>query len=92
MADLVPLVAGRDTVVHLAFAVDTEWRRRCGLAAEPAQGEVLAAQLDYWRRALAGPPPALDLPTDLPAVPCQSLLAGAHTRVLSRPSRARSKN
>lgn len=27
-ADLVPLVAGATTVVHLAFAVDTEWRRR----------------------------------------------------------------
>ncbi len=28
VADLQPLVAGADTVVHLAFAVDTEWRRR----------------------------------------------------------------
>lgn len=27
-ADLVPLVTGAGTVVHLAFAVDTEWRRR----------------------------------------------------------------
>jgi nucleoside-diphosphate-sugar epimerase len=27
-ADLVPLVQGATTVVHLAFAVDTEWRRR----------------------------------------------------------------
>ena len=27
-ADLAPFVAGATTVVHLAFAVDTEWRRR----------------------------------------------------------------
>ncbi|HSU14717.1 non-ribosomal peptide synthase/polyketide synthase [Longimicrobium sp.] len=30
------------------------------------QGEVLDAQLGYWRRKLAGAPPRLELPTDLP--------------------------
>ena len=30
------------------------------------QGEVLESQLGYWRNALAGLPPALDLPADRP--------------------------
>lgn len=30
------------------------------------QGEVLARQLDYWRKQLAGAPPVLELPTDHP--------------------------
>jgi amino acid adenylation domain-containing protein len=33
------------------------------------QGEVLEAQLAYWREQLAGAPPALDLPTDRPRPP-----------------------
>ncbi|MDY7094186.1 MAG: non-ribosomal peptide synthase/polyketide synthase [Acidobacteriota bacterium] len=30
------------------------------------QGEVLEAEIDYWRQRLAGAPPVLDLPTDRP--------------------------
>ena len=30
------------------------------------QGDVLAAQVDYWRRHLAGAPPRIELPTDRP--------------------------
>ena len=36
------------------------------------QGEVLEAQLGYWRRQLGGAPPALELPTDRPRPPAQS--------------------
>jgi amino acid adenylation domain-containing protein len=36
------------------------------------QGEVLAAQLDWWRRELAGAPGVLPLPTDRPRSPLQS--------------------
>jgi amino acid adenylation domain-containing protein len=35
-------------------------------------GAVLAAQLTYWRRALAAAPPLLDLPTDRPRPPLQT--------------------
>ncbi|RKI64338.1 non-ribosomal peptide synthetase, partial [Corallococcus sp. AB049A] len=36
------------------------------------QGEVLEAQLDYWKQRLAGAPAALELPTDRPRPPVQS--------------------
>ena len=35
-------------------------------------GEVLRDQADYWRRQLAGAPPALDLPADRPRPPVQT--------------------
>jgi amino acid adenylation domain-containing protein len=38
----------------------------------PAAGEVLARELDYWRRQLAGAPAALDLPTDFPRPPART--------------------
>ncbi len=44
----------------LQYADFTEWQR------EWLQGEVMEAQLDYWRQRLAGAPPALALPTDYP--------------------------
>src|SRR5207302_10702758 len=36
------------------------------------QGEVLQQQFDYWRKKLAGAPPFLDLPVDLPLPAVQS--------------------
>ncbi|MBZ4336727.1 condensation domain-containing protein, partial [Corallococcus sp. AS-1-12] len=36
------------------------------------QGEVLDAQLGYWKQQLSGSPPALELPTDRPRPPVQS--------------------
>jgi amino acid adenylation domain-containing protein len=36
------------------------------------QGEVLEQQLSYWRKKLAGAPPFIDLPIDLPRPPVQS--------------------
>jgi amino acid adenylation domain-containing protein/FkbM family methyltransferase len=48
---------------YLDFAV---WQRRW------LTGEVLAGQLAYWRRQLAGCPPVLDLPADRPRPPLPS--------------------
>ncbi|HEX6909623.1 MAG TPA: condensation domain-containing protein, partial [Longimicrobium sp.] len=44
-------------------------------------GEVLQAQLDYWRRKLAGAPPLLELPTDRPR-PAVQTYAGAEAAVV----------
>ena len=41
------------------------------------QGEVLAAQLDYWRAELADAPTVIDLPIDKPRPPVQTY-RGAH--------------
>jgi amino acid adenylation domain-containing protein len=43
------------------------------------QGETLERQLAYWRQALAGLPPSLDLPADRP-VPAERTQAGARFR------------
>ncbi|HEY0558037.1 MAG TPA: condensation domain-containing protein, partial [Thermoanaerobaculia bacterium] len=44
------------------------------------EGEVLPRELDYWRGALAGAPPALDLPTDHPR-PAVQTFRGAQVPV-----------
>lgn len=41
------------------------------------QGEVLEAELNYWKQQLAGAPPVLNLPTDRPRPPVQTF-RGAH--------------
>ncbi|MCG3209093.1 MAG: D-alanine--poly(phosphoribitol) ligase subunit 1 [Anaerolineae bacterium] len=41
------------------------------------QGPVLADQLGYWRRQLAGAPPLLELPTDRPRPPVQTFAGAA---------------
>ncbi|HEY0602391.1 MAG TPA: amino acid adenylation domain-containing protein [Herpetosiphonaceae bacterium] len=46
------------------------------------QGDVLAAQLDYWRNQLAGAPPLLDLPTDRPRPPIQTFHGATHPVML----------
>ena len=53
------------------FAV---WQR------EWLQGEVLEGQLAYWREQLAGLPALLELPTDRPRPPVQSLPRRAASR------------
>ncbi|MCP4657984.1 MAG: non-ribosomal peptide synthetase, partial [bacterium] len=50
-------------IQYADFAV---WQKRW------LQGEVLTAQLEYWKRQLAGAPRALDLPTDRPRPARQS--------------------
>ncbi|HEX6202079.1 MAG TPA: condensation domain-containing protein, partial [Thermoanaerobaculia bacterium] len=60
------------------FAV---WQRR------RLAGEELERQLDFWRRRLAGAPPALDLPLDRPRPPRQDFRGGRVTRTLA-PERA----
>jgi hypothetical protein len=62
--------------IHYAdFAV---WQRQW------LRGSVLAAQLDYWKRQLAGAPPVLKLPTDRPRPPVQSFRGGSHAFHLER--------
>ncbi|HVR98124.1 MAG TPA: amino acid adenylation domain-containing protein, partial [Thermoanaerobaculia bacterium] len=46
------------------------------------QGEVLEAELDYWRRQLAGAPPVLELPADRPRPRMQTMRGAARTLVL----------
>jgi amino acid adenylation domain-containing protein len=51
-------------VQYADFAV---WQR------EKLQGEVLEAEIDFWRRQLEGVPPVLALPTDRPRPPVQTV-------------------
>ncbi|HVH13668.1 MAG TPA: condensation domain-containing protein, partial [Longimicrobium sp.] len=46
------------------------------------RGEVLEAQLGYWRRKLAGAPPLLELPTDRPRPPVQTHAGAAESFAL----------
>ncbi|NEO52861.1 MAG: amino acid adenylation domain-containing protein [Okeania sp. SIO3B5] len=43
---------------------------------QPATVEILAPQLDYWKKQLAGAPPLLELPTDYPRKTVQTALGG----------------
>jgi amino acid adenylation domain-containing protein len=61
------------------------WQRR------QLQGEVLAGQLDYWRRQLAGAPPLLDLPTDRPRPAVQTYRGRQRTAFLPPSLTARLK-
>ncbi len=55
----------------LQFADFAQWQQ------EAITGGGLDAQLDYWRRQLAGPLPSLDLPLDHPRGPARRVRAGA---------------
>ncbi|HEX7239558.1 MAG TPA: amino acid adenylation domain-containing protein, partial [Longimicrobiaceae bacterium] len=46
-------------------------------------GELLEAQIGYWKERLSGAPPLLELPTDRPRAPGQSPRAESHGFVLS---------
>ncbi|WP_164021375.1 non-ribosomal peptide synthetase [Pyxidicoccus trucidator] len=48
------------------------------------QGDVLDAQLSWWREHLSGAPSLLELPTDFPRPTVRSLKGAMHTRVLPR--------
>ncbi|HEY0606847.1 MAG TPA: amino acid adenylation domain-containing protein, partial [Herpetosiphonaceae bacterium] len=48
-------------------------------------GPVLAQQIDYWRRQLAGVPDVLDLPTDWPRSPVQTSQGATYAFELSQP-------
>ena len=50
----------------MQYADYAQWQR------EWLSGEVLAEQLSYWKRQLAGAPPVLELPTDRPRPAVQS--------------------
>src|SRR5215813_9358417 len=72
------------------YADYAEWQR------EWLQGEVLADQLDYWKRALQEAPAVLDLPIDRPRPAVQSFrgaqLKFALSEELSQSLKALSKN
>ena len=61
----------------LQYADFAVWQRRW------LEGEVLAAQLGYWKKQLGSGVPALELPTDRPRPPVQSYRGAAHRFALS---------
>jgi hypothetical protein len=60
-------------IQYADFAV---WQRRW------LSGDTLEAELDWWRGRLAGMPPALEVPTDRPRPPVQSLHGSAESVTL----------
>jgi amino acid adenylation domain-containing protein len=68
-------VAGRPrplAELPIQYADYAAWQRQW------LQGERLASQLSYWRRQLAGSPPALELPADHPRPPVESHRGRVH--------------
>jgi hypothetical protein len=61
----------------IQYADYAQWQR------EWLGGDVLRGQIDYWETALAGAPPALDLPTDMPRPPVQTFRGARLTREFS---------
>ncbi|MCL5995880.1 MAG: amino acid adenylation domain-containing protein, partial [Chloroflexi bacterium] len=64
------------------YADFAQWQRQW------LQGDVLQAQLAYWKQQLSGSPPLLELPTDRPRPATQTSIGAHHTFDLS-PSLAR---
>ncbi|MDJ1175086.1 non-ribosomal peptide synthetase [Roseofilum capinflatum] len=54
----------------IQYADFAGWQR------QPATAEILAPQLDYWKKQLAGVPPLLELPTDYPRPTVQTANGG----------------
>ncbi|HWS86559.1 MAG TPA: amino acid adenylation domain-containing protein [Pyrinomonadaceae bacterium] len=72
-------VAGEDSPLPplaVQYGDYAAWQR------EWLQGEVLAAQLDYWKRQLGGAPDVLRLPTDRPRPAVRSYRGGRHFTML----------
>jgi amino acid adenylation domain-containing protein len=63
--------------LEIQYADYAEWQR------DWLQGEVLEAQLEYWRKQLEGAPPTLSLPTDRPRPPVQSSQGAKESVLLS---------
>lgn len=63
----------------IQYADFAHWQRQW------LQGEVLEAQLSYWKRQLAGSPPLLELATDRPRPEMQSFRGARRSVVLSKP-------
>jgi len=57
--------------LSIQYADFAAWQRRW------LSGEVLDAQLAYWKKKFAGAPPALELPTDRPRPPVQTFRGAA---------------
>jgi hypothetical protein len=62
----------------IQYADFAHWQR------EWLQGEVLEAQLSYWRKQLAGAPPSLELPTDRPRPAVQAFHGARQSLVLPK--------
>jgi amino acid adenylation domain-containing protein len=62
--------------LELQYADFASWQRQW------LSGEVLEAQLTYWREQLAGAPPVLALPTDRPRPAVQSFRGATRSRLM----------
>src|SRR5262245_46612073 len=71
--------------LHVQYADFALWQR------EWLQGEVLARQLDYWKKQLEGAPPMLELPTDRPRPAIQTFRGAMKTWTLDDPLTQRLK-
>jgi amino acid adenylation domain-containing protein len=60
----------------IQYADFAQWQRAW------LEGEVLEAQLDYWKQQLAGAPPLLELPTDRPRPAVQTFRGAAQSLAL----------
>jgi FkbH-like protein len=60
----------------IQYADFADWQRQW------LTGEVLEAQLSYWKQQLAGAPPLLELPLDRPRPPVMSFRGARHSLVL----------
>ena len=62
----------------IQYADFAHWQRQW------LQGEVLEAQLSYWKKQLAGAPPSLELPTDRPRPAVQTFHGARQSLVLPK--------
>jgi len=81
------------TVLYRAFAkgeesplpeLEVQYADYAGWQREYLQGEVMEQQLSYWRKQLAGAPPALELQTDRPRPAFQSMRGSSYRHAFPR--------